>query len=113
MRSDVGALERIVSNLMRNAIEYSPSGSTVTMTLETSDSGTTLRIANPAPELRDDDLPRLGQRFWRKSPSGGTAAHAGLGLALSLALARGLSLELAFALEDGQLAVRLGPSPLL
>jgi two-component system sensor histidine kinase QseC len=113
VRSDVGALERIVSNLMRNAIEYSPSGSTVTMTLETSDSGTTLRIANPAPELRDDDLPRLGQRFWRKSPSGGTAAHAGLGLALSLALARGLSLELAFTLEDGQLAVRLGPIPLL
>lgn len=111
--SDVGALERIVSNLLRNAIEYAPPGSTVAIALEAGSAGTTLRIANPAPELDADDLPKLGQRFWRKSPSGGTAAHAGLGLALTRALARGLSLELGFTLEEGQLAARLGPLPTL
>lgn len=113
VRSDVGALERIVSNLLRNAIEYAPRGSTLTIALESVDGAATLRIANPAPDLHGDDLPRLGQRFWRKSPSGGTAAHAGLGLALSRALARGLSLDLDFALQDGQLTARLGPIPLL
>lgn len=113
IRSDVGVLERIVSNLLRNAIDYAPPGSALTVALDVREGTATLRIANPAPDLREEDLPRLGQRFWRKSPSGGTATHAGLGLALALALARGLSLELGFALEEGQLAARLTPLPTL
>ena len=64
-------------------------------------------MANPAPNLSAEDLGHVGQRFWRKSPAGGTAAHAGLGLALALALARSLGLELEFALEGEVFSVRL------
>jgi len=113
VRSDVGALERIVSNLLRNAIEYAPAGSTLTMSLEAGDDGARLCIINPAPQLHCDDLPHLGQRFWRKSRSGGTAAHAGLGLALAAALAQGLGLRLTFALHDGDLHAVLAPLPTL
>ena len=108
VRSDVGSLERIVSNLLRNAIEYAPAGSRIEIGIERSGDGDiTLRVANPAPNLSAEDLGHVGQRFWRKSPSGGTAAHAGLGLALALALARSLGLELEFALEGEVFSVRL------
>lgn len=113
IRCDVGALERIVSNLVRNAIEYAPAGSDVTVTLKDSDTGLHLQVSNPAPDLNDADIAQLGQRFWRKSAAGGTATHAGLGLALSRALARNLALDLEFHLEDGQLVARLGRLPAL
>ncbi|MBS0515025.1 MAG: sensor histidine kinase N-terminal domain-containing protein [Proteobacteria bacterium] len=108
IRSDVGSLERIVSNLLRNAIEYAPAGSRVDIGVEARNDGAiTLHVANPAPNLSAEDLGHVGQRFWRKSPSGGTAAHAGLGLALALALARNLGLELHFTLERETFHARL------
>ena len=111
IRCDVGALERIVSNLARNAIEYAPAGSEVRLALEPTDAGLHLRVSNLAPDLREADIAQLGQRFWRKSAAGGTATHAGLGLALAKALAHKLALELEFQLEHGELVTRLGPLP--
>jgi len=111
VRSDVGSLERILSNLLRNAIAYAPEGSTIRLGAETSGGGCFLRMDNPAPGLDLADLDQFGERFWRKAPAGGTAAHAGLGLALARALAASLGLALTFELRDGWLAARLGPLP--
>ena len=114
IRSDVGSLERIVSNLLRNAIDYAPAGSRVDVGIETlSDGDIALHVANPAPNLSAEDLGHVGQRFWRKSPSGGTAAHAGLGLALALALAHSLGLELQFTLQRDIFRAQLLPLKLL
>jgi two-component system sensor histidine kinase QseC len=110
VRSDIGSLERIVANLLHNAIEYAPPGSRVEIGVETlHDGGLALSVANPAPDLCAADLDQIGRRFWRKSPSGGTAAHAGLGLALALALARSLGLELDFSLHQPIFRARLQP----
>lgn len=111
VRSDRGIVERIVSNLLRNAIEYSPERSSIDCRLHHDESGWWLQIDNPAPELTNDDLKHFGHRFWRKQPEGGTTHHAGLGLSLSLALARFLSLPLHFSLREGWLCARLGPWP--
>ncbi len=109
IRCDAGALERIASNLLRNAIEYAPPGSTVNLRLEDAGAHLRLCVSNLAPELGTRDLAHLGERFWRKSSSGGTATHSGLGLALARALAQGLHLELVFSLRDGCLMASLGP----
>ena len=62
-----------------------------------------LMVSNLAP-----DLAHLGERFWRKSPGGGTGANAGLGLALALALARSLDLRIDFELTEGRLSALVG-----
>lgn len=113
VRSDAGALERILSNLLRNAVDYAPARSTVRLAIERRDGELWLCIRNCAPGLSEVDLANFGRRFWRKSPAGGTSAHAGLGLALAIALARSLSLRLEFALEQGWLVARLGGLPAL
>lgn len=109
IRSDTGSLERIASNLLRNAIEYSPAGAGIDVTLAAAGDAVELRIANPVSNLAAEDLANFGRRFWRKSPSGSTSDHAGLGLALARTLAHGLGLQLEFALEAGRLVARLGP----
>jgi two-component system sensor histidine kinase QseC len=109
VQSDRGVVERIISNLLRNAIEYAPRGDEVTCRLERGGAGWLLAIANAAPGLQADDLGYLGHRFWRKQPEGATASHAGLGLALAFALARAADLPLRFDWNEGRLTARLGP----
>ena len=111
VQSDQGVIERIVSNLLRNAIEYAPEGDDIQCRLEREASGWMLTIVNTAPNLQASDLDQFGLRFWRKDSEGGTAHHAGLGLALALALAHAIDLPLAFSLDNGRLSARLGPWP--
>ena len=117
VHSDIGILERILTNLLQNAVDYAPVGSSVNCSItQTRDDGRCLYficIDNEAPQLTQADLMHLGTRFWRKPHEGGTAQHAGLGLALSLALAQSLSLQLEFELRDARLFVTLGPLPVL
>ncbi len=109
VQGDLGIIERIISNLLRNALEYAPEGDAIGCRLERGDAGWLLTIANAAPELQESDLEHLGHRFWRKQSEGGTAHHAGLGLALAFSLARAIDLPLRFSLQDGRLTARLGP----
>jgi two-component system sensor histidine kinase QseC len=118
VHSDVGIIERILANLLRNAVDYAPEGSTVhcsIVNVRQSDERTAYFICmdNEAPQLTQEDLVHMGTRFWRKPHEGGTAQHAGLGLALSLALARSLKLNLEFELRAARLHVKLGPFPAL
>ncbi len=113
VQSDLGIVERIVSNLLRNAFEYSPEGEAITCRLCREGDGWWLAIDNAAPDLEAADLDHFGDRFWRKHPEGGTVHHAGLGLALARGLAQVLALPLGFALDGGRLSVRAGPWPAL
>lgn len=100
-------LERILSNLLGNAIDHAPADSRVTVCGRAQGSDVSLAIANAAPGLTPGDVVRLGERHFRASGSTAEGDHAGLGLALCAALASRLDLRLAFALEDGMLWVRL------
>lgn len=113
MRGDTGMLERIAANLLANAIEYAPTGTTVRCRITHAAAGFTLTIDNDAPNLDDDDVRRFGQRFWRGSSEGGTARHAGLGLALTVTIAQAAGWPLAFTRRQSRLEARLGPLPKL
>lgn len=96
LETDPGLLELVVGNLLGNACAYAPEGDTVRLCAEPR----AIRIDNAAPTLQPDDLPSLGQRFWRKQPE--HTGHAGLGVALALAAANALDLRLSFELDDAR-----------
>ena len=110
---DAGMLERMLSNLLGNALEYAPALARVECEALRTPEGWWVEIANPAPDLEEGDVARFGQRFWRKHAEGGTAQHAGLGLALCYALSAAAGIPLRFRLEDGVLRARVGPLPAL
>ena len=106
-QSDPTLLERILDNLLLNAAEYAPEDSEVKLDLRCDGNAVGLRIGNLAPTLEAEDLERLGERFWRKSPALEVSGHGGLGLALTRSLAELLSLRLNFSLDEGMLWAQL------
>lgn len=110
-RSDAGMLERLLTNLLDNALDYTPPGGDIHCHIWQTPHGVMLTLDNPAPELEAADLAHFGQRFWRRQGEAGNGPHTGLGLALCRALAEAIAAPLTFQLISGRLQVRLGPLP--
>jgi signal transduction histidine kinase len=83
--NDAGLFRVLVSNLIENAVEYSPRGSRVEITAALTPDRLTFSTANECGAMSDEEIQRLFQPFQR----GATAAaetgdgHAGLGLSLA------------------------------
>ncbi len=71
------SLERAITNLLDNAVKFSPPDGTVHVLLE----GDRLRISDQGPGIPDDELPHVFDRFWR-SPSARNTPGSGLGLSI-------------------------------
>lgn len=70
-------LERAVTNLLDNAVKFSPPGGTIRVHLE----GDVLRISDEGPGIAEEDLPHVFDRFFRSDRARSTP---GTGLGLSI-----------------------------
>jgi two-component system sensor histidine kinase MprB len=77
VRGEPQALERAVTNLLDNAVKWSPPGGTVRVHLV--DGG--LIVGDDGPGIADEDLPLVFDRFYR-SPEARMLPGSGLGLAI-------------------------------
>ncbi len=81
-------LRRALSNLLSNALRYTPRGGTIKVVLECTEERCIVRVENPGEAIPVQHLPRLFERFYRADPSRqhATGEGAGLGLAISQAI---------------------------
>lgn len=85
---DRGKIQRMISNLIDNAIKYTPHGGRVTMSLDTHGKGTiSLSVRDSGMGIADEDLPHIFERFYRCDESR-SEEGTGLGLSLARAIAR-------------------------
>lgn len=99
--TDSALTQRLLANLLGNAVSHSPRGATVRVTVSANGN---VSLVNPAPHLSTEDVRRLGERFYRVGNLQQNGAHAGLGLSLAEAIARVLGLTLRLTLRaDGWL----------
>jgi two-component system sensor histidine kinase MprB len=107
VRGDPARIQRAVSNLVDNAVKWSPPGGAVELEL----AGGTLTVRDHGPGIADEDLPHVFERFYRADGARGLPGS-GLGLAIvrQAAEAHGGSVEAANAPDAGAvLRVRFGP----
>ena len=81
VRGDPGRLQQAVSNLLANAIKFTPAGGRVEVSLDTADRQARLRVTDTGEGMTPDFLPFAFERF-RQQDSTSTRAHHGLGLGL-------------------------------
>ena len=81
---DVTMLDRVISNLLSNALRYAPPDSTISVKIEPYGRMINLSVVNPGEEIASEHLPRLFDRFYRVDPARreGATNNAGLGLAI-------------------------------
>lgn len=79
VRIDRLALERIVSNLVSNAIKYTPSGGSIVIETVRLDTGGKFIVSNTGIGIRGEEREAIFNRFKRGSASSGTTGS-GLGL---------------------------------
>jgi len=78
-RADPSRLDRIVLNLLTNALKYSPPQSPVELGAASTGPWITIRVADHGPGIPSPDLARVFDRFFRGHR---TAARGGLGIGL-------------------------------
>ncbi|MGE0387540.1 MAG: sensor histidine kinase [Gammaproteobacteria bacterium] len=105
--TDAALIERILANLVGNAVDHAPAGSRVALRARAADGMAQVAVGNAAPGLAQADLPHLGERCAQLAGTARDRNHAGLGLALSAAIAAQLGLALTFELAGGVLQARL------
>lgn len=87
---DRGMLRRALSNLLDNALRFTPPGGEVRVCMEQGAEGVKLTVANSGEGVPARLLPRLFDRFYRADPARheGSSEHAGLGLAITQSIVR-------------------------
>ena len=74
-------LAQALTNLLDNAVKYTPAGGMVTVTLERTDDTARIRVADSGPGVPAEDRERVLQRFARLDQARSQPGN-GLGLAL-------------------------------
>ena len=87
VRADAGLLERVVANLVQNALRFAPPDVPVEVRADVAGDGIELRVIDRGPGIPADAAVQVFAAFQRRDD---TRAH-GAGLGLGLAIARGLT----------------------
>ncbi|MDH3533327.1 MAG: HAMP domain-containing histidine kinase, partial [Gammaproteobacteria bacterium] len=80
---DIGLIQRVLENLVRNAIRFTPKGGEITLSIAERPQSVTVAVSDTGPGIPEEDIPRIFDRFYR-SDQGEEARSdsSGLGLAI-------------------------------
>jgi signal transduction histidine kinase len=76
---DPGRIRQVLSNLLANALRYSPSGGEVSIYYTQSDGRALVEVRDTGPGIPAEELVHIFERFYKSTDSGGM----GLGLAIA------------------------------
>ena len=80
--ADLGMTERVLDNLIDNAVAYAPRHGHVEVSVRADRDVLRIHVTDNGPGMAPDDLPHLFEPFYR-GKTGTPAGHAGLGLAIA------------------------------
>ena len=102
INGDARMLQRMVGNLLDNAIRYTPRGGRIDIAVQPMPSGdVTMVFKDTGIGIHEKDLPRIFERFYRCDPSR-SASGTGLGLSLAQAIVHAHGGSITVSSEVGQ-----------
>ena len=82
--ADIAMIERVLQNLIDNALRYTAAGGEVTLGIELRGAFMEISVSDTGRGIATADLPHIFERYWRPSDAddGAAGTSAGLGLAI-------------------------------
>lgn len=96
-----GKIQRLLANLVENAVKYTPRGGRVAVALKSVKGGVALSVADTGCGIAAVDVPFVFRRFWRADASRHLPGN-GLGLALVKAIATSYGGTVSCVSEEGK-----------
>ena len=87
---DGDRIERAISNLLRNALEHTPAGGEVRVSVNSSDGQAVVEVSDTGEGIEHEDLPHVWTRFYRAERSRARADATSNGVGLGLAITKGI-----------------------
>jgi signal transduction histidine kinase len=82
--ADIAMIERVLQNLIDNALRYTAAGGTVVLAIENHGAFMQVSVSDTGRGIETRDLPHIFERYWRAADAAesGPTASSGLGLAI-------------------------------
>ena len=82
--ADISLIQRVLENLVANALKYTPAGGKVSISVQRSARAVGVSVADTGPGIPQEALPRIFDRFYKADEAGDqTRGSMGLGLAIA------------------------------
>lgn len=90
MNLDGARMERALANLLRNAIEHTPAGGAVRVSIADTNGAVEVSVSDDGEGIDPADAPRIWERFYRAEKSRRRSSDGADGVGLGLAIVRGI-----------------------
>ena len=104
---DRDALLTMLTNLIDNAIRYTPAGGRVDVSVLRTEHGAAVEVTDSGPGIPPEERERVFDRFYRRAESGMPGSGLGLAIVRSIAERHGATVQLESARHDSGLKVRV------
>jgi signal transduction histidine kinase len=87
--ADAARLQQVFTNLLGNAIKFTPPGGTITIRAEATAETVQFSVADTGPGIAAEDLPHLFDRFWQAQRTARMGTGLGLAIVQGIVVAHG------------------------
>jgi signal transduction histidine kinase len=101
VRADPARVLQVFSNLVGNAIKFTPAGGTITLSAARTDGPVDLSVTDTGPGIPPAQIPRLFGKFWQAKRGDGRGVGLGLAIARGIVEAHGGMIEVRSELGKG------------
>ena len=84
VNADIALIERVMENLLENALDYKPQGGSVSLSLTPEGEDILVKVSDTGCGIPEDQMPYIFDRFYQlEKRRSGEEGHSGLGLAIA------------------------------
>jgi two-component system sensor histidine kinase BaeS len=98
---DPGRIRQVLSNLLSNALKFTPEGGRALVEVGAEGDRVTVRVSDSGPGIPSDELPHVFERFFRGRGAGGAGSGIGLTVVADLVRVHGGTVDLESAPGTG------------
>ena len=100
-RADRDRVIQALSNLIGNALKFTPQGGTIVVTASAVEGGVAFTVSDDGPGIPEHEQGRLFDRFWQAERHGRTGAGLGLAIVRGIAEAHGGRVDVVSSSDEG------------